>query len=78
MSSGDTTLFGVVSLIFPAVAHWMMFEKAGAAGWKCSIPFRNGCTALKIARGNGWLSLLSPIVTMILGFGDARYRGSQC
>lgn len=57
---------GVCGLLVLA-AYWMIFTKAGEAGWKCLIPFCNVYTAVKIADGNGWkfLLLLIPVVDVV-------------
>ena len=90
---------------------WMMFEKAGEAGWKSIIPIYNIIVLLKIVgrewwwvllmlipfvgfviwiivaldlakvfgRGTGFaigLIFLTPIFALILGFGDATYKGA--
>ena len=90
---------------------WMMFEKAGEAGWKSIIPIYNIIVLLKIVgrewwwvllmlipfvgfiiwiivaldlakvfgRGTGFaigLIFLTPIFTLILGFGSDTYKGA--
>lgn len=50
-------------------AWWVIFAKAGQAGWKCIIPIYNLYIMYKIAWGNGWFFLLTiiPIVGAIIG-----------
>ena len=90
---------------------WMMFEKAGEAGWKSIIPIYNIIILLKIVgrdwwwvllmlipfvgfviwiivaldlakvfgRGTGFaigLIFLTPIFSLILGFGSDTYKGA--
>lgn len=91
---------------------WMMFEKAGEAGWKSIIPIYNIIVLLKIVGREWWwvllmlipivgfiiwiivaldlakvfgrgvgfaigLIFLSPIFSLILGFGSDTYRGTS-
>lgn len=60
-----------VSGLISLVCMWMIFSKAGEAGWKCIIPIYNAYIEFKIVYGNGWkfLLLLVPILNIILAFG---------
>jgi len=40
------------------ISFWVIFEKAGIAGWKVLIPVYSTYLLWKIATGNGWLFLL--------------------
>lgn len=59
--------FAFILWIMDVLAHWMIFEKAGEAGWKSLIPIYNNYVAFKIVWGNGWmfLTVLIPIVGFI-------------
>ena len=50
------------------IATWMMFKKAGEAGWAAIIPFYNAYILFKIATGKGikFLWLLVPIAGEII------------
>lgn len=48
-----SSLSGILSI----VGMWMVFSKAGEAGWKAIIPFLNLYTLFKIAWGKGWMFL---------------------
>lgn len=63
-ATGPVTL--VVSIL-SIVAMWIIFKKAGQAGWKCLIPIYNVYTLVKIVDGNGWkfLLLLIPFVNIV-------------
>jgi hypothetical protein len=56
-------------LIIPSV--WVIFKKAGYAGWKCLIPFYNTYIMLKIGRRSGWWLL--PALIPIIGLGVMIY-----
>ena len=63
----------IVSLIFAIIgiaANWMIFTKAGEAGWKAIIPILNLYVLFKIVYGNGlkFLLLFVPILNIILAF----------
>lgn len=53
--------------ILVIIGMWMIFTKAGEAGWKAIIPLYNTYLLTKIAMGNGWLFLLLliPVVNVI-------------
>ena len=58
-------IFGVVltvaAVVFFLAMNWMIFAKAGEAGWKSLIPFYNSYILYKIAWGKGWMFLLTLI-----------------
>ena len=84
---------GIVWIIYLAIivaviaGWWMMFEKAGEAGWKSIIPIVGFIIWIIIAldlakvfgRGTGFaigLIFLTPIFALILGFGSDTDTGS--
>ena len=50
--------------------RWVVFQKAGIAGWKSIIPIYNSYCLFKIAWGNGWvfLATIIPLVGVIVDF----------
>ena len=42
----------LVLIILQIIANWVLFKKAGHAGWKSLIPFYSLYTKIKIADGN--------------------------
>lgn len=58
-----------VSLLI-VVAHWVLFERAGQAGWKCLIPFYNMYILMQIAGKPGWwmFLLIIPLVGVVIYF----------
>lgn len=71
-SNPDATAFGsfvgIVVGVLLIVSMWLIFSKAGEAGWKSIIPFYNLYIFFKITWGSGWFFLLSfiPIVNFIV------------
>ena len=67
-SNTFSVVFSLFSGVISIVALWMLFSKAGEAGWKALIPFYNGYIEFKIVYGNGWkfLLMLVPILGEIL------------
>ena len=61
-------LITTVVCVFLLASLWVVFTKAGVAGWKCLIPVYNSYLLYKIAWGNGWLFLLSliPFVNFVV------------
>lgn len=58
---GFTSMMSVASFfigILSIVAYWVLFTKAGEAGWKSLIPFYNTYIMFKIVYDNGWKFLL--------------------
>ena len=57
----------VLSVVVIA-AQWIIFTKAGEAGWKIFIPFYANYIQFKITWGNGWLFLLLcvPVVNAVV------------
>lgn len=49
------------------VAQWVIFERAGRAGWKCLIPFYNMYVLMEIAGKPGWwmFLMLVPVVNIV-------------
>ncbi|OGU16884.1 MAG: signal peptidase I [Geobacteraceae bacterium GWC2_53_11] len=39
-------------------AQWIIFQKAGQAGWKCLVPFYNAYILMQIAGKPGWWMFL--------------------
>lgn len=60
------TIVSIVAVIFILAMNWIIFTKAGEAGWKSLIPFYNSYILYKIAWGKGWLFLLTLIP--VIGF----------
>lgn len=62
-------LLWMVLVIFSIIVMWMIFEKAGQAGWKAIIPIYNVIVLLQIVGKPWWWLLLIcfiPIVNIIL------------
>ena len=64
---------GLIALLFyvlTVAAQWVVFQKAGIAGWKSIIPIYNSYCLFKIAWGNGWIFLATiiPVVGVIVDF----------
>lgn len=59
---------GLVLTIISIVSMWMIFTKAGLAGWKSIIPIYNTYCLFKITWGNGWifLSLIVPVLDLVM------------
>jgi len=57
----------IVLVVFMAVVMWMIFTKAGRAGWKAIIPFYNTYVLLEIAGKPGWwlVFFFIPIVNIV-------------
>lgn len=58
-------VMGLIMLFLMAM-NWMIFVKAGEAGWKSLIPFYNSYISYKIAWGKGWYFLL--VFIPVIGF----------
>ncbi len=67
ISTGQVMFLIIFSLVM-IVAQWVIFTKAGEAGWKSIIPFYNLYTLFKIVDGQGWkfLLLFIPLVNIII------------
>lgn len=50
-------LIAILFYILTVAAQWVVFQKAGIAGWKSIIPIYNSYCLFKIAWGNGWVFL---------------------
>ena len=52
------------------IAHWKIFNKAGAGAWKSVIPIVNGFTQLKFSWGKaaGWVMLAFVLMTFVPDF----------
>ena len=55
----------VVILVIVTVAEWRIFKKAGQPGWAAMIPFYNDYINYKIFWGNGFLFLLSLVLSVL-------------
>ena len=110
--SGIVWIIYIAFIIAVIAGWWMMFEKAGEAGWKSIIPIYNIIVLLKIVGREWWwvilmiipivgfiiwiivaldlakvfgrgvgfgigLIFLTPIFSLILGFGSDTYKGAQ-
>lgn len=49
---------GVIVCLLIIAGQWMVFERAGQAGWKCLIPFYNLYILMEIAGKPGWWMFL--------------------
>lgn len=60
-------LFSLALVVVSWVANFMVFKKAGVAGWKAFVPLYNAYLLSKITFGNGWYFLLSlvPFVSYV-------------
>jgi uncharacterized membrane protein YoaK (UPF0700 family) len=67
MNGVVVVIYLVLILVF-IVAGWMIFTKAGEAGWKVLIPIWNTLVLLKIVGRPWWwiLLLLIPIVSFVV------------
>ena len=63
-------LIAILFYILTVAAQWVVFQKAGIAGWKSIIPIYNSYCLFKIAWGNGWvfLATIIPLVGVIVDF----------
>jgi hypothetical protein len=82
MGSGVTGTGGLAISVLLIVANWMVFEKAGQAGWKSIIPIYSTVVQLKIIGKSPWLALLYLllfvgflILVIMIGIGMARSFG---
>lgn len=62
------SFLGAVVGILLIISMWLIFSKAGQAGWKSLIPLYNLYILFKITWGSGWLFLLGciPIVNIVI------------
>ncbi len=60
----------LLPIVLWIVAGWVIFEKAGEAGWKILIPIYSTLVLLKIVGRDWWwiLLLLIPIVNIVVWF----------
>lgn len=71
-SNPQATAFGsfltAVVYILLVISMWLIFSKAGEAGWKSLIPIYNFYILFKITWGSGWLFLLAliPFVNVVI------------
>ena len=56
--STPTLLVIFILFVLLIVSMWMIFEKAGEAGWKSLIPFYSSYKLFQIATDHGWMFLL--------------------
>ena len=74
----EASVSGIVWLIYLAIivaviaAWWMVFTKAGEAGWKSIIPIYNIIVSLKIVGREWWWVIL--LIIPIVGFIDLDHR----
>lgn len=61
-------IFYFAILIYALIISWVVFTKAGQAGWKALIPFYNIYVFLQIVNRPGWWLLLCfiPFVNLII------------
>ena len=61
-------ILALLPLVLWFVAAWVIYEKAGEAGWKCLIPIYSTLVLLKIVGRDWWwiLLLLIPIVNVVV------------
>ena len=66
--SGIVLLFYIAIFVAVIAAWWMIFTKAGEAGWKSIIPIYNFIVILKIVGRDWWwvILMLIPIVSFII------------
>ncbi len=69
-AAGVSAVSSIISLaisVLAIVAAWVLFTKAGEAGWKSIIPIYNGWTMCKIVYGQGWkiFLMLVPVLNFI-------------
>lgn len=55
----------LVILAIVTIAEWRIFKKAGQSGWTALIPFYNDYINYKIFWGNGYLFLLSLVLSVL-------------
>jgi hypothetical protein len=82
MGSGVTGIGGLAITVLLIVAYWMVFEKAGQAGWKVLIPIYSTVVMLRIVGKSAWLALLLLLIGLgllileiIIAIGMARSFG---
>ncbi len=68
--AGASAVSSIISLaisVLSIVAMWVLFTKAGEAGWKSIIPIYNGWTMCKIIYGQGWkiFLMLVPVLNFV-------------
>ncbi|HEY3308245.1 MAG TPA: DUF5684 domain-containing protein [Desulfuromonadaceae bacterium] len=58
----------LVACLLIIIAQWIIFERAGQAGWKCLIPFYGMYILMEIAGKPGWwmFLLLIPLVGVVI------------
>jgi hypothetical protein len=71
-ASAGGSIFALLVLAWAIVliiAGWIIFTKAGEAGWKVLIPFYNYYVVLRIVGRPGWWLILYfiPIVNWVIG-----------
>lgn len=66
-ASAVSTIFSLAIGVLSIVAMWVLFTKAGEAGWKSIIPIYNGWTMCKIVYGQGWkiFLMLVPVLNFV-------------
>jgi hypothetical protein len=66
--SGIVWLIYIVIIVLGIAGFWMMFQKAGEAGWKSIIPIWNTLIILKMVGREWWwiILLIIPIVGFVI------------
>lgn len=67
MSAGAMVISCLLGVLF-IVSQWLLFNKAGEAGWAAIVPFYNLYVLFKITWGSGvkFLLLLIPIANVVI------------
>ena len=79
LASTPMAILGIVISVLTIVAAWMIFTKAGEAGWKSIIPIYNVYVMFRVAGLNPWLFLLLliPLVNVVLAIVVALKLGER-
>ena len=58
----------LVACILILIGQWVVFQKAGRAGWECLIPFYNMYVLMEISGKPGWwmFLLLVPLLSVVI------------
>lgn len=69
------TILSVVWVVLEIVAQWMVFTKAGEAGWKSIIPFYGDFVFYRICWDTRffWISLVLSLIRQLLDKDDAGF-----
>ena len=68
MSDTAVIVIAIVWAVLAIVGWWMIFEKAGEAGWKAIIPIYNAWVMLRIVGQPGWMLIgfFIPFINIIV------------